>query len=106
MKQATQNLRHETVLLDQSVDGLSLSAGDTAIDATVGTGGHAEKISRVIGKKGTLLVVDIDGRSIARSRERLEGALAKIIFLQGNFRNLKTLANEAGIDHAEGGAGE
>ena len=93
---------HQTVLLDETVDGLLLSAGKTAIDATAGTGGHAEKLARIIGTRGTLLLVDVDPRSIERSRERLEDALGKVIFMQGNFRNLKTLAAEAGIVRADG----
>jgi len=102
MKQDTQILKHETVLLDETVEGLSLSADDTAIDATVGTGGHAEKIAGIVGKKGTVLVIDVDERSITRSRDRLEGASAKVIFMRGNFRNLKALAEEAGVKSADG----
>jgi 16S rRNA (cytosine1402-N4)-methyltransferase len=93
---------HQTVLLDESVEGLSLKAGDTAVDATVGTGGHAEKIAQAIGEKGTLMLIDVDENSIARSKERLQDAPAKLIFVQGNFRNIKTLAEEAGIKSAEG----
>lgn len=94
--------KHETVLLDETVDGLSLGAGTTAIDATAGTGGHAEKIASAIGREGTLMLVDIDEHSLARTKERLKDASAKLIFVQGNFRNLKTLAKEAGVRSAEG----
>ncbi|MES2135257.1 MAG: 16S rRNA (cytosine(1402)-N(4))-methyltransferase RsmH [Patescibacteria group bacterium] len=93
---------HSTVLLDETVDGLELKAGATAIDATVGTGGHSEKISHIVGKKGTLLVLDVDENSLKLSRERLADALGKIIYVQGNFRNIKTLAEDAGITSAEG----
>lgn len=102
MKQHKGELKHETVLLDETVGGLSLASGTTAIDATVGTGGHAEKVAEVIGKKGTLLVIDLDKRSLALSQERLKDAPGKIIFMQGNFRNLNTLAQSAGVEHAEG----
>ncbi|MES2014278.1 MAG: 16S rRNA (cytosine(1402)-N(4))-methyltransferase, partial [Patescibacteria group bacterium] len=93
---------HETVLLDETVDGLSLKAGATAIDATVGTGGHSEKISGILGKKGTLLVLDLDENSLTRSRARLENAPGKVVYVQGNFRNIKKLATDAGITNAEG----
>ncbi len=95
-------VKHETVLLDETVDGLDLKKGDTAIDATVGTGGHAEKISRVLGAAGTLVVVDLDENSLTRSRERLSDATGKVIYVQGNFRNLRVLAERAGITSAEG----
>lgn len=101
-KKLSNHPKHETVLLDETVDGLSLGSGDTAIDATVGTGGHAQKIADIVGKNGTLMVIDIDAHSIARAKERLRGAEPRIIFIQGNFRNLKALAHEAGIQNAEG----
>ena len=93
---------HQTVLLDETIDGLLLKRGNTVVDATVGLGGHAEKISVAIGKEGTLLALDGDPRSLARARARLQSAEAKIIFVQGNFRNLKKIAVEAGIRSAEG----
>ncbi|MBV9349620.1 MAG: 16S rRNA (cytosine(1402)-N(4))-methyltransferase RsmH [Patescibacteria group bacterium] len=96
------NKKHATVLLTETVGGLSLAPGNTAVDATVGTGGHAKEIAERIGAKGTLLCIDADEKSIARSKERLKDSEAKLIFVQGNFRNLKTIAHEAGIDSAEG----
>lgn len=93
---------HETVLLDETVNGLSLERGATAIDATVGTGGHSEKISHILGKKGKLLVLDVDENSLTRSRARLEDAPAKVLYVQGNFRNIKELAEGAGVTSAEG----
>jgi len=93
---------HETVLLDETVDGLSLKSGATAIDATVGTGGHSEKIAGILGKKGVLVVLDVDENSLTRSKERLADASSKVIYVQGNFRNLKALARSAGVTSADG----
>jgi 16S rRNA (cytosine1402-N4)-methyltransferase len=94
--------KHETVLLNETVDGLELEEGDIAIDATVGTGGHAEKIAEIVGAKGIILALDVDENSLERSKSRLQNSEAKIIYMQGNFRNLKSLAFEAGITEAEG----
>lgn len=99
---AIKEIKHETVLLDETVDGLLLKAGATAIDATVGTGGHSEKISKILGKKGTLLVLDLDENSLTRSRERLSDAPGKVMYVQGNFRNIKSLAESAGITNPAG----
>lgn len=87
---------------DETVSGLHLKAGDTAVDATVGQGGHAAEIARVIGRSGTLVMIDADTASLDAARDRLSDASAHLIFLAGNFRNLKTLAAEAGITEAEG----
>ena len=40
--------KHTSVLLNETVTGLSLKKGTTVVDATVGTGGHAEKIAERI----------------------------------------------------------
>lgn len=48
------------------------------------------------------MVVDIDPDSLARTKERLYDAPAKLIYVQGNFRNLKNLAAEAGVQSADG----
>ncbi|OGG44277.1 16S rRNA (cytosine(1402)-N(4))-methyltransferase [Candidatus Kaiserbacteria bacterium RIFCSPHIGHO2_01_FULL_48_10] len=94
--------KHTSVLLNETVTGLSLKKGTTVVDATVGTGGHAEKIAESIGEKGTVLAIDADSASLERSQKRLTDSPAKIIFVQGNFRNLKKIAHEAGIESAEG----
>jgi len=102
MKDKIKNHTHQTVLLTATVEGLGLKKGDTAVDATVGTGGHALKISEIIGERGTMLVLDADELSLALSRKRLSNAPSKIIYVQGNFRFLKERAEEAGIDAADG----
>jgi len=97
-----QNTKHTTVLLTETVDGMNLKKGNTVVDATVGTGGHAEKISEIIGTSGTLLVLDADELSLSLSKKRLSDSSSKIIYVQGNFRHLKERAEEAGIDTADG----
>ncbi len=101
MKKETKKESHVTVLLDETVDGLKLKKNDTAIDATVGAGGHAEKIAEAIGK-GTLMVVDADMSSLDLAKAKLADTQAKVVYVNGNFRNLKSLAHDAGIESAEG----
>lgn len=92
---------HTSVLLNETVGGLNLKKSDTAIDATVGTGGHAQKMSESIGEKGTLVVIDADELSLSISKKRLSDAPSKIIYLKGNFRHVRELAHEAGITEAQ-----
>lgn len=105
MEETTNNPQlstHQSVLLDETVQGLDLSPGEVAIDATVGVGGHSEKIADILGKKGTLLAIDLDEHSIERAGTRLAGSDARIIYIQGNFRNIKKLAKDAGVSQADG----
>ncbi len=92
---------HVTVLLDETVDALKLSEGDTVIDATVGTGGHAERAAHAIGK-GTILAIDADETSLTLARTKLINTDAKVIYVFGNFRNIKQYAAEAGVTEAQG----
>lgn len=94
--------RHISVLLSETVDGLNLKKKGTAIDATAGAGGHSEKLAEAVGKGGTVVVLDADEASLQLTRDRLKGAEAKIVFVQGNFRNLKSLAHDAGVTQADG----
>ena len=94
--------RHESVLLDETVGGLLLKKGDTAIDATAGSGGHSKALAKKLGAKGTLLVIDADKNAIAETKRALKGESAKIIYMHGNFRKLKYFAKEAGITEADG----
>lgn len=92
---------HTSVLLNESIAGLNLGANDVAIDATVGQGGHAGRISDIVGARGTVLALDADESSLARAQEKLQGAVSHLIFLHGNFRNIKEHAQRAGVSFAD-----
>lgn len=95
-------MTHTTVLLTETVEGLNLKKSSTAIDATVGVGGHAALLAEAVGERGTVVLIDADPNSLAAAREHLKGSAANLIYLNGNFRNLKALAAEAGIAKADG----
>jgi 16S rRNA (cytosine1402-N4)-methyltransferase len=93
---------HKPVLLQQTLLGLSLTEGDTAIDATAGGGGHSLALAEAIGVKGTLLAIDRDEENLARAKETLAGSLPQMHFALGNFREIDRFASEAGIAAADG----
>ena len=55
---------------------LAPASGSLQIDATVGGGGHTERILEATNPDGRLLGLDADGAAIARVRERLGRASA------------------------------
>lgn len=93
--------KHKSVLLEESVEALRLEPRNVAIDATTGQGGHTALIADKVGKGGTVLALDADETSIAAAREHLTGAPAQVIFVHGNFRNLREHAARAGISSAD-----
>ncbi|MEK9176667.1 MAG: 16S rRNA (cytosine(1402)-N(4))-methyltransferase RsmH [Patescibacteria group bacterium] len=97
-----ERISHTSVMREEAVGGLGLKKAGTAIDATAGLGGHAEMMASAVGPRGTLMVIDADQESLTKTRERLKDAKAKIIFVRGNFRNLKRFAEEADLADVAG----
>ncbi|MFZ2886568.1 MAG: 16S rRNA (cytosine(1402)-N(4))-methyltransferase RsmH [Minisyncoccia bacterium] len=88
---------HRTVLLHESLELLALRPDDAVVDATLGGAGHAKEIMRVLGTKGIFLGIDADADAIARAKDASKGAVAKIVFEQGNFRFLGSYLGKHGI---------
>lgn len=88
---------HTSVLLQETIHGLGIRPGDTAIDGTAGAGGHSRALCHAVGKKGILLAIDRDPQALARTREALADCPGNVEFAQGNFRELHTLAHARGI---------
>jgi len=92
---------HTSVLLTESVDALKLEEHDVAIDATVGQGGHARAIAEAVGASGTVVAIDADESSLEAAKAALKDSPAHLIFIHGNFRNLREHAARAGVRSAD-----
>ncbi len=64
------------------------------VDATLGSGGHAELIAQKLDARGRLLTVDWDKEAWERSRARLESFGGRVVFRLANFRDLPALLSE------------
>jgi len=85
------SFHHRPVLLCESLDGLALRPGHHVVDGTVGGGGHAEAILRLIGPTGTLLGLDVDGEALAAAAARLAPAGDRVHLEQASFRELRSV---------------
>lgn len=92
---------HASVLLQEAVGSLGLTPGSTVIDGTLGSGGHARQICDQVGASGTLIGLDLDSESIARSQELLTGAQCTIKLHEANFKDLDHVLKTEGIDHVD-----
>ena len=81
---------------------LAPAPGSLQIDATVGGGGHTERILEASDPDGRLLGLDADGAAIARVGERLARFGDRLVLRQANFRELATVAPEAGFGTVDG----
>lgn len=90
-------MAHVSVLLKEVIEGLDFQNGDIYLDATVGSGGHMEKVWKKMKDKVTLCGIDADEMSVSVARERLDlsGAKTKLSVL--NFRNIDETLEIFGI---------
>jgi 16S rRNA (cytosine1402-N4)-methyltransferase len=96
-------VRHIPVMAEEVLEALAPRPGTRHIDATLGGGGHAERILESSHPDGRLLGIDADGAAIARVRARLAPRFGDRLQLrQANFRDLASVAPEAGFDAVDG----
>ena len=93
---------HLPVLAEEVIEMLRPAAGSLQIDATVGGGGHTERILEATDPDGRLLGLDADGAAIARVGQRLARFGDRVVLRQANFRELGSVAPETGFSPADG----
>ena len=90
---------HEPVLLREVLRFLEPREGKVIVDATVGTGGHAEALlsfgAKVIG-------IDQDPESLRIATSRLSPFGDRFFPVRGNFRKLSELLRGLGVEKVDG----
>jgi len=89
---------HIPVLLKEVIDNLNPQSGEIFVDGTVNRGGHAKELANYLGKKGILIGIDQDSQALAEAKDNLKDVPAKIILINGNFRNISELVKNAGVE--------
>jgi len=94
---------HLPVLVEEVMSMLAPAPGSLHIDATVGGGGHTERILEATNPDGRLLGLDADGAAIARVDGRLRPRFGdRLVLRRANFRELRTVAPDAGFAAVDG----
>lgn len=85
---------HLSVLLDEVLTGLNLQPGATAIDCTLGGGGHTAYILAQTAPTGRVLGLDADPDAIERGSKRfaVEIAAGRLQLVQSAFEDLVQVA--------------
>jgi 16S rRNA (cytosine1402-N4)-methyltransferase len=91
------------VLAEEVMSMLAPAPGSLQIDATLGGGGHTERILEATDPDGRLLGLDADGAAIASVAGRLRPRFGdRLVLRQANFRELATVAPAAGFGQVDG----
>lgn len=95
---------HETVLLNETVDGLDIKPDGIYVDCTLGGAGHSSLLLSKLSDKGHLFSFDQDMTAINHAENILKEEVekGKITFIHSNFRHLKEALNEKGITEVDG----
>lgn len=104
MRDAPGEFRHLPVMPAEALELLALCPGRTAVDATVGGGGHAELMLADL-RGGRLIGLDMDAEAIEWSRRRLPPTAAEqgvgLDLVQANFAELGRVLDELGVGRVD-----
>jgi len=92
---------HIPVLLQPTIEQLDLKMGDVVVDATLGLAGHAKVMATRLGSTGTLIGFDADASLLAKAKENLAGVECRTVFINTNFRNIKSALDKEGIEKVD-----
>ncbi len=93
---------HTPVMCGEVLEYLNLSPGKLIVDATVGTGGHTERILERILPGGGLIGIDRDESSLSIAKKRLERFGSASQLIQGNFSDLDLLLEKLNVRSVDG----
>ena len=96
---------HTPVLLKDTISGLNIKKDGIYVDATLGGGGHSEKILEVLDEgKGYLIGIDQDEDAIGFTSDRLKNYIEKqkLIIVKNNFENVDYILDDLKIDRIDG----
>src|SRR5262245_8979539 len=95
--------RHIPVLVSEVLALLDPQPGQVFLDATVGSGGHAQILAERLGATGGLLALDRDATMLAIARSRLADTRgATVQFQRANFAQIRDVLHELGMSHVDG----
>lgn len=88
---------HQSVLLKESIDLLSIKEGDVFVDGTLGNGGHTLEVVKKFGKSIKIFAFDLDEDAIERSKKRLSEFTADIEYINSNFKEVYNILKSKNI---------
>lgn len=92
---------HQTVLLNETVEGLNPKANGIYVDGTLGGAGHTKLLAEKLKNTGKIFGFDKDPDAILVAKERLSDFL-NVQFIQNDFSSMKSSLAVYNIDAIDG----
>ncbi|KTD65799.1 16S rRNA (cytosine(1402)-N(4))-methyltransferase RsmH [Legionella spiritensis] len=89
-------MAHQSVLLQEAVEGLAIRPDGIYVDGTFGRGGHSRAILKRLSPAGRLIAIDKDPAAVAYGRECFKDD-NRFSIIHGSFADLPHFAKEADI---------
>lgn len=94
-------MKHYSVMLKESIEGLNIKEDGIYVDATLGYGGHSSEILKRL-TTGHLYCFDQDQEAIKDSKKRLLDIGNNFTIIYSNFVDMKEKLKEQGITKVDG----
>lgn len=93
---------HQSVLLEECIEGLNIRPGKIYVDGTLGGAGHSIKIVERLGVEGRLIGIDQDENAITIASTRLEQFKDQVDIVRSNYENVESILKDLKIDSVDG----
>jgi len=96
------NFDHISVLLNETIEGLTIKEDGTYLDGTLGGGGHAYHVVKKLGESGHFYGIDQDEAAIEAATSRLAEFGDKVVIIRDNYKNAKEALLNRGVTKVDG----
>lgn len=93
---------HKSVLLEETITGLSIKENGIYVDGTLGGGGHAYEVCKRLGANGRFIGIDQDAAAIEAGTERLQEFGNKVTVVRSNYSQMKDVLKQLKIERVDG----
>lgn len=94
--------KHQSVLLEETIDNLRVKPDGIYVDGTLGGGGHASAVCQKLTDRGSLIGIDQDDAAIAAASKRLAVFKNRATIIRSNYCDMVHKLNEIGIMSVDG----
>ncbi|AST58717.1 16S rRNA (cytosine(1402)-N(4))-methyltransferase RsmH [Thermoanaerobacterium thermosaccharolyticum] len=92
--------KHESVLLNETIEYLKVKPDGVYVDGTLGGGGHSYEILRRL-PKGRLIAIDRDMDALYAASVRLKD-FNNVTYVHDNYKNIKNILKNIDIERIDG----